>query len=199
MDIREQLRHDHAKALAELDGVAREGDPGRGHARLARLRHAWMIHALAEESVVYRSVEGATGERADERFVEHELVENLFEKLVRTRHGTFEWQARVKVLRELMSHHIGTEEGRLFADLDERFSADELVALGEQFVLASDKLALLERVKNAARSSSRAPRSRPRAAIQEIRPEAARARPAPRVPPSRAPARRKRAALRSPV
>lgn len=151
MDIREQLRHDHAKALAELDGVAREADARRGQARLARLRHAWMIHALAEESVVYRALESpAPGHRADERFVEHELVESLFEKLGRARYGTLEWQARINVARDLMARHIASEEGTLFTDLSERYSAEELVEMGRRFVLARDKLTMLEEAKRAA-------------------------------------------------
>ena len=68
-------------------------------------------------------------------------------QLSHARHGTLEWQARIGVLRELMSRHIQSEEGSLFADLDERFSGDELVELGRQFVLARDKLAMLEEVK----------------------------------------------------
>ena len=151
MDVREQLRHDHAKALAELDGVARETDARRGQARLARLRRAWMVHALAEESVVYRGLEGATpARRADERFVEHELVEGLFDKLARARFGTLEWQARINVVREIMTRHIESEEGGLFVDLAERYSAEDLVDLGTNFVLARDKLTLLEEAKKAA-------------------------------------------------
>ncbi len=151
MDVREQLRHDHAKALAELDGVARETDAGRCHARLARLRGAWRVHALAEETVVYRALEGLDkGTRADERFVEHELVEGMFEKLSVMRVGTLEFQARVRVLRELMARHTQSEEGSLFADLADRFSAEQLVELGHQFVLARDKLGMLEEAKKAA-------------------------------------------------
>ena len=151
MDIREQLRRDHQKALAELDAIARESDAHRSQVRLARLRGAWMVHALAEESVVYRAAEGVTpAHRADERFVEHELVEGLFQKIATTRPGTLEWRARINVVRELISRHIQAEEGSLFADLDERFSADQLVDMGRNFVLARDKLALLEAAKKAA-------------------------------------------------
>jgi hemerythrin superfamily protein len=151
MDIREQLRRDHQKALAELDGIARESDAHRSQVRLARLRRAWMVHALAEESVVYRVIEGVSpASRADERFVEHELVEGLFEKLSRARPGTLEWRARVNVVRELMARHIQSEEGTMFVDLDERFSAEELVDMGRNFVLARDKLTMLEEAKKKA-------------------------------------------------
>jgi hemerythrin superfamily protein len=150
MDVRQQLRRDHQKALAELDAIAAEPDARRSQVRLARLRRAWMVHALAEETVVYRAVEGAPAHRADERFVEHELVENMFEKIARARHGTLEWQARINVVRELIYRHVQAEEGSLFADLDERHSAEELVEMGRNFVLARDKLAMLEEAKKAA-------------------------------------------------
>ena len=150
MDIREQLRRDHAKALAELGAIGEESDGRRAQARLARLRHAWRIHALAEETVVYRALEGVDTPHADERFVEHELVEGLFEKLSQARVGTLEWQARIKVVRDIMTRHTETEEGGLFVNLSERYSAEELMELGAQFMLTRDKLSMLEAAKKAA-------------------------------------------------
>ena len=150
MDIREQLRLDHAKALAELGAIGEESDARRARARLARLRHAWMIHALAAETVVYRALEGGITHHADERFVEHELVESLFQKLTHARGGTHEWKGQIGVLRDLMTRHIESEEGGLFVNLSERYSAEELVEMGTQFMLARDKLAMLEDAKKRA-------------------------------------------------
>ena len=151
MDIREQLRRDHAKALGELGAIGPESDGRRAQVRLARLRHAWMVHALAEESVVYRALEGgAPVLQADERFVEHELIEGLFEKLAHARAGTLEWQARVNVLRDLITRHVETEEGGLFVNLSERYSAEDLAEMGRNFMLARDKLSMLEEAKKAA-------------------------------------------------
>ena len=150
MDIREQLRRDHAKALAELAAVGAEADARRAQARLARLRHAWMVHALAEETVVYRALEGGLTPHADERFVEHELVESLFQKLAAGHAGTHEWQGRIHVLRDLIARHTESEEGGLFVNLAERYSAEELIEMGTQFILARDKLSMLEEAKKAA-------------------------------------------------
>ena len=58
-DIRNQLRRDHESALAELDALRGEADDRRCRFLLQRVRRAWMIHALAEEAVVYRALEGA--------------------------------------------------------------------------------------------------------------------------------------------
>jgi hemerythrin superfamily protein len=151
VDIRDQLRRDHETALAELEALRQEQDAARAHERLRQLRRAWVIHALAEETVVYRVLEGVEnqGTRADERFVEHELVEGLFEKLARSRPGTLEWSARLNVARELIMRHIETEHDAMFVQLQNRFKADELEAMGERFESARAKLTMLEDAKAA--------------------------------------------------
>jgi len=113
-----------------------------------------VIHALAEETVVYRALEGADAARgvksqADERFIEHELVEGLFDKLSRGRPGTLEWTARLNVARELIGRHIDTEHDEMFGRLARNFDADALREMGHRFALARDKLTMLEEAKAA--------------------------------------------------
>ena len=151
-DIREQLREDHDSVLAALDALRTESDSGRSLSRLGSVRRAWVIHALAEETVVYRALEGVEsmgGSRADERFIEHELVEGLFDKLSRSRPGSLEWHARINVAHELITRHIESERSDIFVRLGERFDDAGLAALGERFRLARDKLMLLEVAKAA--------------------------------------------------
>lgn len=150
-DIRDRLRGDHEDVLAELETL-RADSGAQSLQLLARLRRSWVIHALAEETVVYRALEGLEGEarkRADERFVEHELVEGLFDKLSRSRPGSSEWVARLGVARELIMRHIETEHEDLFPQLAQRYDADGLQEMGNQFVSARDKLTLLEEAKAA--------------------------------------------------
>ena len=154
-DIRDQLRKDHELVLSELDALRAGGDEQACLAGLRLLRRTWVIHALAEETVVYRALEGveaandSRATRADERFVEHELVEGLFEKLSRTRPGTLEWHARINVASDLIRRHIETEHADTFASLGERFEQEQLEEIGRRFVLARDKLTLLEEAKAA--------------------------------------------------
>jgi hypothetical protein len=154
-DIREQLRRDHETVLAELDALRAGGDEQACLSGLRQLRRTWVIHALAEETVVYRALEGveaandSRGSRADERFVEHELVEGLFDKLSRTRPGTVEWRARINVAGELIRRHIETEHQDTFVSLAERFEQEQLDELGLRFRLAHDKLTMLEEAKAA--------------------------------------------------
>jgi hypothetical protein len=154
-DIRDQLREDHELVLAELDALRGGGDEQASLANLRRLRRTWVIHALAEETVVYRALEGveaandSRATRADERFVEHELVEGLFEKLSRSRPGTLEWNARINVAGELIRRHIETEHQDTFAALGMRFEQEQLDEIGRRFRLARDKLTMLEEAKAA--------------------------------------------------
>ncbi|HUQ27638.1 MAG TPA: hemerythrin domain-containing protein [Usitatibacter sp.] len=152
-DIRDQLRQDHESVLAELEALRSERDEQRGLALLRQLRRSWVIHALAEETVVYRALEGIEaandGSRADERFVEHELVEGLFDKLTRSRPSTLEWHARINVARDLIMRHIETEHADTFAQLEQRFDEEQRAELGQRFRLAREKLTMLEEAKAA--------------------------------------------------
>ena len=153
-DVREKLREDHEATLAEADRLRAERDDQRSLFLLRQLRRSWVIHALAEETVVYRALEGAegpafAGTRSDERFVEHELVEALFEKLARLKPGSQEWRARLNVARDLIARHIESEHDELFARLGRQFDAQGLADLGGRFELARDKLMLLEEAKAA--------------------------------------------------
>jgi hemerythrin-like domain-containing protein len=153
-DIRILLRKDHEGSLASLEALRAETDARKCMSRLDAMRRSWVIHALAEETVVYRAIEGAEGlkgskSNADERFIEHELVEGLFEKLTRSRPGSLEWTARLSVARELIARHIETEHEELFARLERNFDEKELREIGHRFSLAREKLQLLEEAKAA--------------------------------------------------
>jgi hypothetical protein len=149
-DVRVELRRDHDAALAELEALRHENDERRCQERLRRLRQAWMIHALAEESVIYRMLESLqASDRADERFIEHELVGGLFEKLAHTRPNTLEWRARLKVVRDLIERHIEMEQADIFARLARQLDEEGLREAGGRFRSAHRKLEMLERLKAA--------------------------------------------------
>jgi hypothetical protein len=148
-DVRDQLRRDHDMALAELEALRVEKHQAHADQRLRALRQLWMVHALAEETVVYRALEGLGGGRADERFIEHELVGGLFDRLKQAHCGSLEWNARINVVRDIMSRHMEAEHTELFSLLAGRFDAQQLREMGERFASASAKLAMLEQAKAA--------------------------------------------------
>lgn len=143
-DLRGLLRADHRALVAQLDSVETHDD-------LARLRRAWIVHALAEESVIYRALETAVEPlpRSADRFVEHEVVGGLFDRLAKTPVRSLEWRGRLNVARDLVTRHLEAEERELHGALVRRFAPDGLQRLAERYVLVRDKLALLEDAKAA--------------------------------------------------
>lgn len=153
-DIRYQLHKDHLTVLAGLEGVRDEAGEQRSFARLAHLRRSWMIHAFGVETVVFRALEAAVTAaggktRVDARFVGLELVDDLFDQLMRGRPNTLEWHARLNVIQDLIVCHITTEHDDMLELLSRRFNAAALREMGRRFDLTRGKLTFLEEAKAA--------------------------------------------------
>ena len=151
-DIRDQLRDNHKAVLAQVEALGNESDELRCHKRLEALHRAWLAHALAEETVVYHALDGvpATAQEscdAQERLVEHELLQCFFGRLSRTRPGTAQWFARLNVIGKLIRRRMEAEEGGLFARLARDFKAEDLSGMARDFGLARAKLTILEEAK----------------------------------------------------
>jgi len=152
-DIRDHLRRDHEATLAELYALRDETDDHRARSRLQKLRRAWVTHALAEEAVVYRALEGvqatASPSDASKRFVGHSRADRLFEKALRHRAGTLEWIERIDAVRDYITRHAAKEEDGTFTRLAGKLDEDGLCQMGRQFASARGKLLMLEQAKAA--------------------------------------------------
>jgi hypothetical protein len=153
-DVRNHLQADHDRFLEALDALSLERNSDRRASQAVTLRMALVIHARAEEAIVYRALSGlktapAAKAFADDGCIEHEVIEGLLEKLSRTRASTDEWKARVRVFSELIRHHFREEESEMFALLGAHFDAERLQSMGAQFLETRDKLVMLEEAKAA--------------------------------------------------
>ncbi|SFQ76741.1 hypothetical protein SAMN05216578_103214 [Halopseudomonas formosensis] len=75
---------------------------------------------------------------------EHRAVDSLvLPDLLNTDPGSLEFAGRIKVLKELVEHHIEEEEEEMFKDAQELLSAEQLEELGEQ--MKQKKLKLMKR------------------------------------------------------
>lgn len=100
-----------------------------------------IMHAQPEEETVY-VVMKKNEECREEGFegdVEHQLADQLIEEIKRTKDEDL-WMARVKVLAELVEHHIEEEEDELLPKFKENFEKEERVALTKKFFELKQKL-----------------------------------------------------------
>lgn len=141
-DIIQMILDDH-KPLKRCIEVLRNSEMNLSSRRAAFNEFAplLLMHAKAEEVVLYafEKTEVDMREDAFEGVVEHALAENLIEDVKQSVDKDV-WSAKVKVLAELVEHHIKEEETELFPELKKEASMDNLVRLGDEYLAEKNKL-----------------------------------------------------------
>ena len=107
-------------------------------------------HAKSEEKAVYDVClkYPELREEAFEGYVEHGVADHLAKAAGRLRDRDH-WMAQVKVLAELVEHHIEEEENELFPDLRKRIDAERRQAMAEKFIALRERSQPHHRADNA--------------------------------------------------
>lgn len=146
-DIRTLLRQDHDEAIKLARDMYESESGDERRALLRQLKPALLVHSRAEEKEVYdvllKFAEPELRDMAWEGYVEHGVLDDLLEKLLKSRKTeTDEWKAHAKVLLELLEHHMEEENERMLPALEEHFDDDEREALGRRFTAAKSRLTM---------------------------------------------------------
>ena len=100
------------------------------------------IHTMIEEEIFYPEIRGKVEEDAlDEAYVEHDSAKLLINELEAAEPDEAFYDAKVKVLQELIEHHVKEEEKQrdnLFRQT--RAAGVDLEALGERFAARKAEL-----------------------------------------------------------
>lgn len=91
-------------------------------------------HAKPEEQALYVAMKKIETLRAEgfEGDTEHGIADQLVEEIKRTDDEDL-WMARVKVLAELVEHHIEEEEDEMLPDYRKKSDLDERIELGHMY------------------------------------------------------------------
>ncbi|HTQ01800.1 MAG TPA: hemerythrin domain-containing protein [Casimicrobiaceae bacterium] len=146
-DIRTMLRQDHDEAIKLARDMYESESGDERRALLRQLKPALVVHSRAEEKEVYdvllKFAEPELRDMAWEGYVEHGVLDDLLEKLLKSRKTeTDEWKAHAKVLLEFLEHHMEDENERMLPALEEHFNDDEREALGRRFTAAKSRLTM---------------------------------------------------------
>ncbi|CAN7308772.1 hemerythrin domain-containing protein [Pseudoduganella sp. LjRoot289] len=99
------------------------------------------LHTMVEEEIFYPAVRAAGKEFEDvidEAFVEHSSAKQLIAEIEAMDPGDDLYDAKVKVLSEMIEHHVSEEEGELFPKV--RKAGLDLAALGEQMAQRKEEI-----------------------------------------------------------
>ncbi len=137
MPILETLARDHRTledTLEELTATtSAEGD--RRTEIFSRLQALLQAHARAEEEVVYRRLREREPEESQllEAYEEHHVADILLQELASACPGGKGWSAKIRVMNELLRHHIKQEELNLFALIRDNFDDATQATMEREF------------------------------------------------------------------
>ena len=133
MDAFELLKADHKK-VAELFDLLETASGKRKLDVFKQIKGELDVHAHIEEKIFYPAIEKPekTHDLTLEAYEEHKVVKTLLGELASAKSATDEWQAKAKVLRENVEHHVKEEENELFPKSDDVLSDEEIEDLGNR-------------------------------------------------------------------
>ena len=159
------LEKDHRRVKSLLAKLKRaSGSADDCGPILSELVKAVQEHTTIEEEIFYPAFRDAVRGKRDERLFyesleEHHVVDLVLPEVERARPATMELAAKVKVLGELLTHHLDEEEATLFPKARRALGGDKLAELGDALALRKEELEGKPRPR-AAERASKEPRQR---------------------------------------
>lgn len=138
MDILDRLRDEHRVVKGLLNDMLDTKSGPKRTKLFAELRKALIPHARAEEKAVYDRLLKVRHEDTQvmghEGYFEHEIADKLITKLKSSRDkSSREWTAGIKVLKEMLEHHIKEEEREIFDLVKENFTTAQRMEMDAAF------------------------------------------------------------------
>jgi hemerythrin superfamily protein len=124
--------HEHVKALFEQYEELGDRAHVSKHKLAMQICDALTTHTRKEEEIFYPAVRQAIkdDDMMDEAIVEHASAKDLIAQIQSMEPGDDLFDAKVKVLSEMIEHHVGEEEGEMFPKV--RKTKLDLEELGNQ-------------------------------------------------------------------
>ena len=135
-DATELLQQDHetVKELFADFEAASENDDEKAEI-VEEITAALEAHATVEEKIFYPAVKKARSENTKdevrEAYEEHQQIKILLAALSELNPDDESYDAKVKVLRDDVEHHVKEEEGEMFPDARKFLGKEKLQSLGE--------------------------------------------------------------------
>ncbi|HWQ20139.1 MAG TPA: hemerythrin domain-containing protein [Methanotrichaceae archaeon] len=135
MDILDIIKSDHDKVLGIFDDMEKmESKTASARDRpFQTLISELTKHMDAEEKVFYPALESKHRDDVLEAIEEHNVARTVSDQMDNAEKDTDTWMAKLKVLKELIEHHIEEEEGKIFDEARKDLSKDRLSDLGREF------------------------------------------------------------------
>lgn len=134
------LKEDHkkvAKLFKELEGAGERAIKTKENL-FEQLKSELELHTQIEEEYMYPLLEEAdeTKDMTLEAYEEHDIVKNLITEMEDEEIGSDVWEAKLKVMKENVEHHVSEEEEELFPEAEDVLSEEQLEQLAQSIIEA---------------------------------------------------------------
>jgi len=137
------LKADHRQVETWFEQFEKARNDERKLSLATKICDALVVHTTVEEEIFYPAFIEATGDKDlhHEAEIEHDAAKKLIAEIEASGPEDDYYEARVKVLSEMIKHHVKEEEqpGGMFAEA--RKSDMDLVMLGEEMAARKAELA----------------------------------------------------------
>jgi hemerythrin superfamily protein len=144
------LKEDHKKVKALLEALEKTTERAgkRRAVLLGQIKTELTVHTNLEETIFYPAFRDAVAKKEDremyfEALEEHHVVKLVLPEIEATDPTSEPYGAKVKVLKELVTHHAREEEREMFPEAKKVLDKDELQQLGAR--MRAKKKELLKR------------------------------------------------------
>lgn len=136
------LKEDHRTVEELFEQFEKASGDGRKQKLATEICTELSIHAQIEEEIFYPACEGKVeAELLEEAFVEHDGAKVLIAEIMSGEPSDEFYDAKVKVLKEQIEHHVQEEEKRLEGLFSQARSAGlDMDALGEDLRVRKQEL-----------------------------------------------------------
>jgi hemerythrin superfamily protein len=129
------LKEDHKKVKGLLEQLEKTSSGNRREQLSSKIETELKIHTTIEEEIFYPAFREAATKKDDKELFfeaqeEHHVVKLVLPEVRSTPTDADEYQAKAKVLKELVLHHAKEEEKEMFPRARKLMSRDELSDLG---------------------------------------------------------------------
>jgi hypothetical protein len=136
--ILQDLHNDHGEVDTLLGRIMDSKDGGERARLFSEITSKLLPHLQAEQEILYRRLENGKDEESrkfgHEGASEHRIVEQQVDKMTGMGDRMSDrWTAELKVLQDLIEHHVNEEESTGFSCARDEFDKEQLEAMSLEF------------------------------------------------------------------
>ncbi|WP_414469912.1 hemerythrin domain-containing protein [Methanobacterium sp. ACI-7] len=125
----EMLKEDHDT----VKGLLNRSIESRDTSQFSQIKKMLEIHMEGEEKLLYPKLMQRDKERALESYEEHHVGKLILKELDETGRDDETWIPKIKVLKDVLDHHIEEEESQIFDEARQMLDENQEQEITRQF------------------------------------------------------------------